>query len=191
MMRISAGSAKGRKVVLNKSLLGNKTGDSLRPTGAKVRQALFNILSVKVSGSAFLDLYAGTGAVGLESLSRGAAHVVFVERNQARCKAIKHMLDRFGFADRAEVVKDDALRFLKLEEREFDIVFIDPPYDSDDTGKVFELIGLKALLKASGLIVWEHSSKKSLPEVMGGHRLLRSYRYGDTALSLYLRGEEA
>ncbi|MBF0328798.1 MAG: 16S rRNA (guanine(966)-N(2))-methyltransferase RsmD [Nitrospirae bacterium] len=188
-MRISAGSAKGRKVILNKSLLGSKTEDNLRPTSAKVRQALFNILYDKVSGSDFLDLYSGTGAVGLESLSRGAAHVVFVERNQARFKAIRTMVERFGFADRTEVVKDDVLRFLKVEEREFDIIFIDPPYDYDDTDEVFELIGLKDLLKDSGVVVWEHSSRKSSPAEFGKLKHFRSYRYGDTALSIYSKGE--
>lgn len=190
-MRISAGSAKGRKVTLSKSLLGDKTGDSLRPTSAKVRQALFNILSDKVSGSGFLDLYAGSGTVGLEALSRGAVNVVFVERNQARFKAIRNTVDRFGFTDRTEVIKDDALRFLKIEDREFDIIFIDPPYGSDDTGKVFELIGVKDMLKDSGVIVWEHSSKKTPPEEMGKLRHIRSYRYGDTALSLYSKEGKA
>src|SRR5512135_1850951 len=107
-MRISGGSAKGRKVGARKAFIAKGDSDELRPTAAKVRQAIFNILAGKIEGSRFLDLYAGTGAVGIEALSRGAGHVVFVEDSSARVGIIKNLLEKFGFTARASVIKAQA-----------------------------------------------------------------------------------
>src|SRR5664279_5891043 len=102
-MRISGGSAKGRKVGSKKAFVAKGDSDELRPTASKVRQAIFNILAGKIEGSRFLDLYAGTGAVGIEALSRGAGHVVFVENNPARVGIIETLVEKFGFIGRASV----------------------------------------------------------------------------------------
>src|SRR5664279_11922 len=112
-MRISGGSAKGRKIGSRKAFVAKNNSDELRPTAAKVRQAVFNILAGKIDGSRFLDLYAGTGAVGIEALSRGAGHVVFVENNPARIEIIETLVEKFGFIARASVVKAQAASFLK------------------------------------------------------------------------------
>src|SRR5208283_1104905 len=104
-MRISGGTAKGRKVGIKKAFLRREDGDALRPTPAKVRAAVFNILSGRIEDSVFLDLYAGTGAVGIEALSRGAGRVVFVEEDRLRVNIIKEFVARFGFGEKTLVVR--------------------------------------------------------------------------------------
>src|SRR5208337_1545940 len=112
-MRISGGTAKGRKVGIKKAFLRREDGEELRPTPAKVRAAVFNILAGRIEGSVFLDLYAGTGAVGIEALSRGSGRVVFVEENHLRANIIKEFVDRFGFGEKAVVVRARVRDFLK------------------------------------------------------------------------------
>jgi len=111
-MRISGGTAKGRKVGTRKAFVAKGGNDELRPTAAKVRKAVFDILGPKIVESRFLDMYAGTGAVGIEALSRGAAHTVFVEGNAGRIALIRELLVRFGLSDRATVIKTTAAAFL-------------------------------------------------------------------------------
>lgn len=181
-MRISGGVIKGRKIKTKKAFSGR---GELRPTSSKVRQAIFNILQDKVVDALFLDLYAGTGAVGLEALSRGAKMVFFVDENPLRIESIKKIIDDLGFNDRVSIIKDNALRFLKRTDKVFDIIFADPPYKSEDLDLVIPLVSEKGLLKEGGLLIAEHLSKKRL---MDGHRSLRlfkTYIYGDTALSIY------
>src|SRR5271157_1560846 len=115
-MRISGGTAKGRKVGIKKSFLSKAGGDQLRPTPAKVREAIFNILRDRIDRSSFLDLYAGTGAVGIEALSRGAERVVFVEENPGRVNIIKEFVDRFGYRDKAVVERERVQDFLRKNE---------------------------------------------------------------------------
>lgn len=186
MMRISGGIIKGRKIKTKTAFSGR---GELRPTSLKVRQAIFNILQDKVVDTLFLDLYAGTGAIGLEALSRGSRMVFFVEENPLRVESIKKIVDDLGFKDKVFVIKDKALRFLKRTDRVFDIIFADPPYESEDLDSVIPIISEKGLLKEGGILIAEHSSKKRLVEGYGSLRLVKTYIYGDTALSLYKRGE--
>lgn len=189
-MRISGGTAKGRKIGVRKAFSQEREEDELRPTPAKVREALFNIIRGELPGSSFLDLYAGTGAVGIEALSRGASKVVFVETNALRVKIIKYLLSEFSFGDRAEVFRMKAYEFVKrIGSRgvSFDIVFLDPPYYSEELTEILPLIGEGALLKDKGLVVIEHFHKVPLPAVREGLGFMKSYRYGDTVLSLYRR----
>lgn len=159
----------------------------MRPTASKVRQAVFNIIRDRIDGSLFLDLYAGTGAVGIEALSRGAGHVVFVDNSQARVSAIKDLLDRFGLKDRAEVIRDEASRFMKRSECIFDIIFADPPYSSAELPTVLSLIDERDALNDEGVVIAEHSCKTLLPLQKGALKLVKTYKYGDTGLSLYAK----
>ncbi|HMK57107.1 MAG TPA: 16S rRNA (guanine(966)-N(2))-methyltransferase RsmD [Dissulfurispiraceae bacterium] len=184
-MRISGGFAKGRKVGPKRAFASRGDSDELRPTAAKVRQAIFNIIAGRVEGSRFLDLYAGTGAVGIEALSRGVGHVVFVEGNATRIRIIRDLLDRFGFSAQASVVKADADSFLKRAPHgSFDIIFLDPPYATGNLASSLAIIDGSRLLKENGIVIAEHSSKTVLP-AFRTLRFRKSYRYGDTALSLY------
>ena len=189
-MRISGGTAKGRKVGIRKAFLKKADGDELRPTSAKVRQAIFNIIRNKISGAHFLDLYAGTGAIGIEALSRGVENVVFVEENALRVNIIKELTEKFGFKERAEIVKDQSARFLKKSEATFDIIFVDPPYASDEIAIILPLIDEREVLKDNGIVIVEHASKKALPSEFGALCLTRRYKYGDTSLSLYRKEVE-
>jgi 16S rRNA (guanine966-N2)-methyltransferase len=185
-MRISGGSAKGRKVGVKKAFASKGEGDELRPTAAKVREAIFNILAPRISESRFLDLFAGTGAVGIEALSRGAGRVVFVENNAQRCSLIKDLTEKFGLYERAAVIKADVSAFLnKSSVQNFDIIFIDPPYASDELENALQLIDDLNLLAGEGVVIAEHSSKKILSLQLRNLQLKKNYRYGDTALTLY------
>jgi 16S rRNA (guanine(966)-N(2))-methyltransferase RsmD len=187
-MRISGGLAKGRRTATKRLFSGGSDGEKLRPTSSKVREALFDILREKIQGAVFVDLYAGTGTVGLEALSRGGKKAIFVESNDLRVSAIKRNTDKFEFNERAEVVKCSAYKFLEKSSaanKRFDIFFLDPPYHSDEINKVLPLICEKELLNDGGIVIVEHFFKKKIPETVGKLRINRSYRYGDTMLTLY------
>ncbi len=190
-MRISAGTAKGRKISYKKAS-AVKGQDRLRPTSAKVREAIFDILGDKIIDSTFVDLYAGTGSVGIEALSRGAGHVTFVENNLLRIRLINQLIDEFGFHEKASVVKTEAYDFVEKQAKKdiaYDIIFLDPPYQLEELMKVLPLIGKTGILRPDGIVIAEHFSKRRLPEEIEGLSLIRTYRYGDTTLSLFRRGK--
>lgn len=192
-MRISGGLVRGRQTATKKLLSKTSEGERLRPTSSKVREALFDIIRERIKGASFVDLYAGTGTVGLEALSRGAGKAVFVEPNALRVGAIKENADRFGFHEKTAVVKGRAYEFLKkasAEKESFDIFFLDPPYYSEEIIKILPLIGEKGLLNDSGIVIVEHFFKRKLPEAVGELKMFKSYRYGDTMLTLYRRKDE-
>jgi len=181
-MRIISGQAKGKKVRHDRS-------SDLRPTASKVREALFSILRERIVDARFIDLFAGTGAVGIEALSRGASFVVFVEVDRKRAARIGEYLREFGLADRAEVVCADALHYLKRlpDGTCFDILFADPPYAYERYDELFSIIYNRNILGEEGDAVVEHASKKGLAQEYEGFALLKDYRYGDTMLSRYRR----
>lgn len=191
-MRISGGTAKGRRTATQKLLAKTPAGERLRPTSAKVREALFDILRTEIEGSSFVDLYAGSGTVGLEALSRGAGQTVFVEPDALRLGTIKRNADEFGFHEKVLVFKGKAEEFLRripAGKESFDIFFVDPPYDSEEIEKILPMIDKKNLLRNDGIIIVEHFFKKKLPEAVGKLKVERSYRYGDTMLTLYKKGD--
>ncbi|MFZ2198931.1 MAG: 16S rRNA (guanine(966)-N(2))-methyltransferase RsmD [Thermodesulfovibrionales bacterium] len=188
MVRISSGRLKGRKVATSKKIFATTDKDELRPTSSKVRESIFNIFQTEIDHSLFLDLYAGTGAVGLEALSRGAGKVFFVENNQVRAKAVMDYIHKLGLDDRASVYQEEAEAFLKRAVRtglKFDIIFADPPYMSGEIDKVLPNIGEYNILKEDGCILVEHSSKTALSENIQNIKLVKNYKYGDTMLTLY------
>ena len=187
-MRVSGGSAKGRRIGFKKAFSKADEGEELRPTSAKVREALFDIIRKELPGSAFLDLYAGTGGVGIEALSRGAAQATLVESNRLRAEMIRHLLSEFGFGERAAVVNARAFDFVRREiekGRTYDIVFVDPPYSSEELMKILPFVGEGGMIRESGIVIAEHFSRTRLPEHAGMLRLQKSYKYGDTVLTVY------
>lgn len=187
-MRISGGQLKGRKIASQKVFSKKKNGDELRPTSSKVREALFDILKSKMDGATFLDLFAGTGTVGFEALSRGASSTCFVEGDHFRSRAIRDFITRIGLDDRAVVYTMRALDFLKNAAKKrmtFDIIFADPPYASDETGKILPVIDESPLLNEGGCIIVEHSSKSAMHDGLVSLKFIKNYRYGDTMLTLY------
>lgn len=182
-MRITGGKLKGKALAAG-------AASGVRPTGVKVRQALFNVLGGAADGAVFLDLYAGSGAVGAEALSRGAAKVVFVDSNRANIEALRalEILRDIRAGAEVRVIECDAAEALKnlaAEGERFDIVFADPPYGSGELDLILPLLGAGDALREGALVVAEHFFKKSPPEKAGALRLKKRYRYGDTVLSLY------
>lgn len=176
-MRVTGGTGKGRKLRV-------PAGSRVRPTSDKVKQALFNILGEKVSDAFFLDLYAGTGGIGIEALSRGAARVFFVDDSRESLHAIKQNIEQAGFGQRARVIASRAESFLKKTSEQFDIVFLDPPYTLE-LGPLLTLVSGSEILKPDSIVVTEHFKKQPSTERAGTLTLYREARYGDTVLAFY------
>ncbi len=178
-MRITGGSAKGRQLFLPK-------GCPIRPTADLVKEALFSVLR-SVAGRSFLDLFAGSGSVGIEALSRGAARAVFVEKNRSLAHAIADNVGRCGFDDRSEVLAMDAQRAIRsLSERKtcFDILFADPPYETGFLAPTLQSLAGAWLVSQDGVVVLQHSLREAVPEhEVIGLVLTDQRRYGDTLLS--------
>ena len=187
-MRISAGEFKGRRLSSAKALRFVKKRDELRPTSSKVKESIFNIVGEKIKGAEFVDLYAGTGAVGMEAMSRGAKMVFFVEADRKRAELIKAMLKDCGCFERAEIIKSKASDFIKKAERDnskFDIIFLDPPYHGEELEAALSLLAEGTLLSDDGIIIAEHTSKKKFSDMIGKLVKKKAYKYGDTMLTLF------
>lgn len=185
-MRIISGKYRGRKLKSPPSL-------QTRPTSDRLRETLFNILAPRIKGALFLDLCAGSGAVGIEALSRGAAHATFVDQSRRMCGLIAANLDEFSIDEgESEVVCSEVAVFLHRRAKAgskqgaFDIIFFDPPYASDYE-VVLGYIGEheQRLLTKDGLMIVEHHKKKELPNEFGELHRYRSLKQGDSCLSFY------
>jgi len=187
-MRISAGELKGRKIGSGKALgLVTRYG-VLRPTSSKVRESIFNIIGGAIRDSIFVDLYAGTGAVGMEAMSRGANTVYFVEADKKRAELIEKTLEGCGCRSKASILREKASGFMKkaaTEGLKFDIVFLDPPYYSGELEDILSLLSDGEILKDEGIVIAEHLSKKRLPDGIGKLMQKKAYKYGDTMLTLF------
>jgi len=183
-MRVIAGEAKGRR-------LKGPRGSETRPTSDKVKEALFSILGDRVKNAKILDLFAGIGGIGIEALSRGAAHLDFVEVDEALAEIMEQNLAACGFAERASVYRMDAFRFIKQIHRPYDLVFADPPYHAWQLKKLLPVLGQGAMITPDGLVVVEHFRKIHLPTRIGDLETVRSYEYGDTILTLYRKERPA
>ncbi len=193
-MRIVAGTHGGRRLTAPK-------GRDVRPTSDRVREALFSILGAEIEDARVLDLFAGSGALGIEALSRGASFVTFVERVHKFCGLIEANLDLVGVPEEmTEVVKSDAAEYLKRTANgggqdwrggaeAWDIVYFDPPYASD-YAPVLRAFGqhTSALVREGGLIIVEHHHKNAPPDSLGPIRRWRVLKQGDSALSFYEAG---
>lgn len=183
-MRVIGGSAKGRRLATLRTL-------ALRPTPDRVREALYNILGDRVRDAHVLDLFAGSGAIGLEALSRGAKAAVFVEAHAPACRLIEKNLRLCGLDGQARVWEVDvlhALRLLQTDGTPFDLIFVDPPYQTPLVEETLAALGDGRLLALEGQVVAEHFFKRVLPPQAGRLHQARVARFGDVALSFYRAG---
>ncbi|HEY7678633.1 MAG TPA: 16S rRNA (guanine(966)-N(2))-methyltransferase RsmD [Candidatus Methylomirabilis sp.] len=179
-MRIIAGERRGQA-------LRSPRRAGVRPTGAYLREAVFNVLAARIPEAHVLDLYAGTGAMGLEALSRGAAAVTFVDRDVS---AVRANLARLAFGGRATVMRGDAARILArlgAGRRRFDVIYADPPYAGDLAGRTVAAVAAAGVLAPGGVFLLEHHHKVPVPEVAGAVGRLRVLRHGETMVSIYVQ----
>ncbi len=180
-MRIIGGLAKGRRLTAPKGL-------SIRPTSDKVREALFDILREEIAGAYFLDLFAGTGGVAIEALSRGAASAVLVEQNRRAVRLIKKNLASLSFDIPAKIISSpvsNALPKLAASGDNFDIIFIDPPYEANLIDETLSGLIKHDILKPQALVIVEHRYDDKLPSQVGRLKLYRENKYGETGLAFY------
>ena len=172
-MNITGGKFNGRKITTGKS-------NDVRPTSSKVRSSIFNMLNsleIDLETAAFLDLFAGSGIMGLEALSRGAKKAIFVEKNLNTYKLIKQNLSNFGVE--FEAFNMDALKFLDKTQEKFDIIFVDPPYMAGLYSLVIEKIQKKQLLDKNGILILETPLEYQLPQYI---TVVKEKKYGDTKI---------
>jgi len=180
-MRVISGKYGGRR------LKGPK-GMDLRPTGDRLKETLFNILKPRISGAVVLDIFSGTGAIGIEALSRGAGSVVFIDRDPSANKLIKLNLETCGVEEKFSIIREDAFTALRSLARQgfgADIIFFDPPYDWNPYPDLLKLAFKPALISADACVVIEHRRNAVLPESGEGYLRYRVVRQGDACLSLY------
>ena len=178
-MRVITGSARGRRL---KELEGMET----RPTTSKVKESLFSIIQFDIEGRRVLDLFAGTGQLGIEALSRGAAECVFVDRRGDAVELIRENVKLCGLESAARVRKGDALAYLRSGEK-FDLIFLDPPYATDLLDRALEEITEFDICRQHGIIIAESAAEHALPPVQPPYALYREYRYGKIKLTVYHR----
>lgn len=180
-MRVITGSAKGRK-------LKTLSGEDVRPTTDRVKEALFSIIQFEIEGRRVLDLFAGSGQLGIEALSRGAASAAFVDASRDSIEVVRENLNTVKLAQRAQVLQMDSLAFLAGQCGPFDIAFFDPPYG---TGLLQKALPMAARRMApGGVMICEAPTKEDLPEQAEDFRLVRRYSYGRISLALYRREGE-
>ena len=181
-MRVITGSARGRRL---KELEGQET----RPTTDRVKEGLFSILQLEIEGRRVLDLFAGTGQLGIECLSRGAAKAVFVDQRTDAVRLIQENLALTELADRAEVICGSALDVVARAHGTFDIIFLDPPYQTGLLEKALEQIAAFDILNPHGIIAAEHPADRPPVSPTETCRLHRTYRYGKIGLTIFRRAE--
>jgi 16S rRNA (guanine966-N2)-methyltransferase len=179
-MRVIAGKFKGRNLKSPPSL-------QVRPTSDRLRETLFNVIAAHVPESRFLDLCAGSGAVGIEALSRGAAHVTFVDRSRRSCQLIEANLKLCGVPEeQQDIYCSEVMEFVKQSGKDnWEVIFLDPPYKTDYV-RIIQLLGSSTVLSEGGLLVVEHHHKTDLPETTGHLHRTRILKQGDSSLSFYL-----
>lgn len=185
-LRIQSGSAGGRR------LKSPPKGAEVRPILARIRKSLFDILRPRLSGAAFLDLYAGTGTVGLEALSNGARRAVFLDMDGRCCRVIEENAARLGVSDKVEVHRSDATKSLAwLGRGTFDIVFLGPPYKDEAkrplalTVPTLARVAEAGLLAPSGWVIGQRQEKEPLAGLAPAWELFREKEYGDTTLAFF------
>lgn len=176
-MRVITGSARGRKL---------KTPENydIRPTTDNVKESVFNIIQFDIEGRRVLDLFAGTGQLGIECLSRGASSAVFVDQSREAVKIVKENLKACGLS--GTVVQSDALSFLRTCGK-FDIIFVDPPYDSDLYESVLNTVNSIDILSDGGIIICESRRERALPEMTAPYKKRKEYTYGKVKLCIYTK----
>ncbi len=179
-MRVISGSARGRRL---KELPGMDT----RPTTDQVKESIFNIIQFDVEGRKVLDLFAGTGQMGIEALSRGAAHATFVELAPAAAKIVRENVELTRFTDVSKVVQSDWRGFLSSCREKFDLIFLDPPYKTDMLENAMQTIAAIDILSEHGIMICESPLDKELPDLAAPYEKGKEYRYGKIKVTLYRR----
>ncbi len=178
-MRIISGTLKGRRLVTPRGL-------SLRPTSDRVKESMFNILGNEVNGKVILDLFAGTGNLGIEALSRGAKRVTFVDKNREAIRLIQKNLLSCRMEDRSEPLLknvNEAIGFLKRKGERFDLILMDPPYEKGLIQKTIELLCTERIYHDDSILVIEHNRREPLSDISDSWNLTRQRRIGETVLS--------
>lgn len=177
-MRIITGRARGKKLV-------TLEGKDVRPTSDKIKESLFNILQFNIEGRVFLDLFAGSGQIGLEAISRGAEKAVFVDSSKKSIAVIEQNVQHTGFTAESKVVNADSLMYIRHTAEKFDVAYVDPPYK---TGILQEVLPYVAeAMNEGGIIVCEHPVDEEVPEEIGEFAKLKDYKYGKIILTAYRR----
>ncbi len=180
-LTILGGELKGRR------LFGGR-GRAVRPTLGQVREALFGILGARVTGVAVLDVFAGSGALGLEAISRGAERAEFLERDAQAFRVLSRNLENLGLKDRARAHRVDARAWIRSHPlAEYEIIFLDPPYAGPEGPQVLAALGADLDLNPDVLVTWEHAARDPAPESVGRLERAVERRYGDTGLAIYRR----
>jgi len=180
-LRVSGGEARGRRL---------KAPKNIRPTQGMVKQAIFNMVGTRIEGARVLDLFAGSGALGIEALSRGAASVTFVDQQQRGLAILRQNLDALGFKERARLIRGDVVRWLEASPdavRAADFIFLDPPYEDLVLDRTLLVLDREA---GSTTVLAEHSRRQELP-ALTRLQLDRQRRYGDTMVTVYRSSDGA
>lgn len=183
-MRVITGTARGVSLKTPEGLL-------TRPTSDRVKEALFSIIQFELEGIRVLDLFAGTGQLGIEALSRGAASAVFVDAGRDAVALVKENLKRAKLEAHAQVVQSDYLAYLGHCNERFDVIFLDPPYDGVFLEKALHKISEIDILPSGGIIICERPCEKAKPQPISGFSQGKDYRYGKTFLTLYRKNGDA
>lgn len=179
-MRVITGTARGRR-------LNELKGKETRPTTDRVKEGIFNIIQFDIEGRRVLDLFGGTGQLGIECLSRGAAHATFVDARTDAVKLIRENLALTALANRATVLTADYATVLSGAVEKYDLVFLDPPYETKLLERSLELISQFDILREHGIIICESPQEKSLPDLSAPYGEYREYRYGKIKVTVYHR----
>lgn len=175
-MRVITGTARGRKLL-------QPTGMDIRPTADRVKEAIFSIIQFDIPGRRVLDLFAGSGQLGIEALSRGADSAVFIEYNKAGAEVVRQNLKNTGFSEKSTLLQTDAFHFLNSSSGHFGLAFLDPPYGLEMISKALPL--LTELMAEGSLIVCETLVDEHLPEQVNDFKLQKKYKYSKTQIWLY------
>ena len=177
-MRVITGSARGIQ-------LKTPDGMTTRPTSDRVKEAMFSIIHFDIPAAHVLDLFGGTGQLGIEALSRGAKSAIFVDAGEPACRLIKENLKRVKMEQQGKVVRSDYLEYLKRTQEKFDIILLDPPYAEVFLENALKCIAEIDILRENGIIVTERPVGKELPWEFQGLERSKDYKYGNTVLTIY------
>lgn len=179
-MRVITGTAKGRR-------LQTLPGNDVRPTSERVKEAIFSIIQFEIDGRHVLDLFAGTGQLGIEALSRNAASATFIDNSSASIQTVKANLQKTGLFAKAKVLYTDYEMYLKNCKQKYDIAFLDPPYHEGIMEKALRLTAQN--MSEHGIIICEHYIHQYMPQEVEGFFLHKSHKFGKTIISVYRKGE--
>ena len=180
-MRVITGTARGR-------VLETLPGEDVRPTTDRVKEAMFSIIQFELEGRRVLDLFAGSGQLGIEALSRGAASATFVDSSKDSIRCVKSNILKTGFKSESVVVQADSLTFIRTCRETFDIAFLDPPYSKGILQTALPFAAQR--MNAGGVIICEHPAGEKMPSQAGNFEIYREYKYGKTSLTVYRKKED-